>query len=504
MARGRGKNVALNVIAGFAYELIALICGLILPRLILSNFGSAYNGITQSITQFIGYIELMKSGIGGVTMAALYKPLAEDDDKEISEILAATQQFMRKITLIFLVFIVGLAIFYPFLVANDFEWWFSASLILIISISTFAQYYLGFTYQQLIQADQKGYIVIIMQIVTTILNTIVSVVLINSNCTIHIVKLGSALVNVISPVFFNWYVRKHYNIDYKAKPDKDKIPQRWDAAAHEIAAFICNNTDITVITVLAGVTEVSVYTVYNYVAANIKKIISKFSLGFGAAFGSMYAEGRIDLMKRNLGVYELIIYSLASVLYSTTFALIIPFVTLYTAGITDANYIRPAFAFFLVLANVFNTFRLPYRTIVIAIGRYKETRNGAIMEAVINVVVSVIFTFMYGIVGVAIGSFAAMCTRSYQFADDLSKNVIDRPISYYFKHVAICLGIIGVTYFMSTILVQSCTNWMMWLVYAVIITLFAGVLTLVTDYVFYKDDLFRTIDKVKGLLIKKA
>lgn len=500
MRKGRSRNVALNVIMGFLYELIALVCGLIVPKLILSNFGSTYNGITQSITQFIGYIELMKSGIGGVTGAALYKPLAEKNDQEISEVLAATQQYMKKLTAIFLVFIIGLAIFYPFIVAKDFEWWFSSSLILIISISTFAQYYLGFTYQCLINSDQKGYIIVAMQIVTTILNTIVSVVLIRSNCTIHMVKLGSALVNVVSPVFFNWYVHKHYNIDDHAKPNNSKIPERWDAAAHEVAAFVNNNTDITLITLMIGVKEVSVYTVYAYVASNIKKIVSKFSLGFGAAFGSMYAKNEIELMKKNLGIYELIIFSLTSTLYATTFALILPFVVLYTKGVTDVNYVRPAFAFFLILANLFNSFRIPYRTIVIAIGHYKQTRNGAIMEAVINIVVSVICIYFFGLTGVAMGTVAAMCLRSYQFAEHLSNQVIGRSIRYYFQHIIICFAIIGATFAFSRLYVHMATSWIMWVVFGAVTTIFSGGLTLITDFIFYREDMKGMVKKVMGLI----
>ena len=80
------------------YEIVSLVCGLISQRLILSSFGSAYNGVTQSISQFISYIELMKAGIGGVAMAALYKPLSEHDDREMNEVLSSMQKFMMCIT----------------------------------------------------------------------------------------------------------------------------------------------------------------------------------------------------------------------------------------------------------------------------------------------------------------------------------------------------------------------------------------------------------------------
>ena len=133
MKKGRTKNILFSIGAGFLYEIVSLLCGLVSQRLILSNFGSAYNGITQSITQFVSYIELMKAGIGGVTLAALYKPLAENDFKEVSEIIASSQKFMKRIAVIFVLFVIGVAIIYPTFIVKDFDWWFTASLIFIIS-----------------------------------------------------------------------------------------------------------------------------------------------------------------------------------------------------------------------------------------------------------------------------------------------------------------------------------------------------------------------------------
>ncbi len=503
MKKGRTKNIILSIAAGFGYELVSLVCGLVSQRLILSSYGSAYNGITQSITQFISYIELMKAGIGGVTVAALYKPLAVKNWQEVSEVLASGQKFMKRIAMIFVLFVLGVAIIYPTFIVKDFGWWFTASLIFIISISTFVQYYLGFTYQLLIEADQKGYIMINMQIITTILNTIVSIVLINSGCSIQIVKLGSALVHIIGPIFFYVYVHKMYPIDDHVKVTGDKIPQRWDAAAHEVAAFINSSTDITIVTIFAGVLEVSVYTTYYYVIHNIKKIVTKFSGGFANAFGDMYAKGEIEHMRKSLGVFELIIYSMISVLYPVALALIVPFVMLYTKGVTDVNYSRPLFALALTLSSIFNCFRIPYRTTVIAIGHYKQTRNGAILEAVINITVSVLCTMKFGVIGVAIGSLCAMATRSYEFASYLSKEVIDRPMRQYYSHVAITLCILFGVYFLSQLYIVNVDSWFMWFVYAVITTLITIALTVATDLIFYREDTMYLLHRVMNIVLRK-
>ena len=208
-------------------------------------------------------------------------------------------------------------------------------------------------------------------------------------------------------------------------------------------------------------------------------------------------------MKKNLSLFELIIYSLVSVLYPVALAMVVPFVMLYTKGVNDVNYSRPGFALALTLASIFNCFRIPYRTIVIAIGHYKQTRNGAIAEAVINVVVSVLCTIRFGLIGVAIGSFCAMATRSYEFANYLSKNVIDRPISDYFKHVFISLSILIIVNLVSRIYVGNITSWFTWVLYAAITTLLSLSLTAITDFLFYKDDTLRLFDKVKSIIFRK-
>ena len=504
MKKSRTKRAFANIVSSLAAEFVALVCGLVLPRMILSNFGSAYNGMTQSISQFISYISLMKAGIGGATAVALYKPLAEKDNQKISEVLAATEEFMRKIALLFAVFVIGFAIIYPLLIVREFGFLFTASLVVIISISTFGQYYFGFTYQMLLSADQKDYITTGLNILTTIINTIVSVILINRNYSIHVVKLASSLANLITPVFLYFYVRKKYKIIDGVKPNKDLIPQRWDATAHEVASFINNNTDVVILSIFSSMTEVSVYSVYHYVVSNLKKIVTRVTVGFGAAFGDMYARDEIELMHQNLGIFELIIYSFTSVLYSVAFVMILPFVMIYTKGVTDTQYIRPLFSFVTIMASIFNCFRIPYRVIVINVGHYKQTRNGAIMEAVINIVVSVVGVICFGLIGIALGTLCAMVFRTLQYAIYLANNIMYRDIKYFIKHVVLTFVIIGTIYLISRMYMPLVIEgWFRWVVYAAITTIIAAVLTVGSDYLLYKEDLFNLIRKLKNNFIRK-
>ena len=149
----RSRKALISTLSGISYELVSAICGFIVPRLILGAFGSAYNGITSSITQFLSCVVLFKTSIAGVTRAALYKPLSEKNERDISGIFNATQQFMRKIALIYAVNTVVFSAVYPFLVQEEFSWGFSASLVLVMGLSHFVQYYFGMTWQILLEAD---------------------------------------------------------------------------------------------------------------------------------------------------------------------------------------------------------------------------------------------------------------------------------------------------------------------------------------------------------------
>ena len=112
--KSRTEMVALNSATGIFYQLIRTISIFVIPRLVITNWGSAYNGITNSISQFLSVISLMSAGIGGVSTAALYKPLAQGDIESISGIIVATERFLRKIALIFAFFLLVFATIYPF------------------------------------------------------------------------------------------------------------------------------------------------------------------------------------------------------------------------------------------------------------------------------------------------------------------------------------------------------------------------------------------------------
>ena len=485
----RSRKAIANITSSFILQLVITFRGFIIPRYIITVFGSGVNGLVSSITQFLGYIALIEAGIGGVTRAALYSPLAKNDTAKISGIIKATELFFKKIAFIFAGYVLLLTIFYPIIVKNNFNWFYTSSLIIILGISTFAQYYFGITYQILLQADQKQYITINVQILTTVVNTILTLLLIYCGMSIHIIKLGSSLVYIFRPIFLNYYVKNKYHINSDCDPDNSALKQRWDALGHHIAYFLHNNTDIVVLTLFTNIMEVSVYAVYNMIVQALTNIIKVFSTGSEAAFGNMIAKNEKKSLVRNLKAFDLILSIIIITFFTVSGILIIPFIKIYTYGVKDVNYIRPSFSVFIILAQAIYCLRLPYQHITLAAGKYKETRNGAFAEAAINIILSLILVNFMGLTGVAIGTCLAMAYRIIQYAVFSCKNVLNIPISYFLKRSLVNISNVFIILFIASLIPQVENNtYFNWAINGIVLTLLAFSINIITNLIFYRSE----------------
>ena len=79
LRRFLNNRALLNAVASVTLQIVTIINGLIVPRLILESFGSELNGIVLSINQFLSYISLAEGGVTGVVSASLYRALRRRD-----------------------------------------------------------------------------------------------------------------------------------------------------------------------------------------------------------------------------------------------------------------------------------------------------------------------------------------------------------------------------------------------------------------------------------------
>lgn len=178
---------------------------------------------------------------------------------------------------------------------------------------------------------------------------------------------------------------------------------------------------------------------------------------------------------------EWLIHTGVTFLFSVTALLIVPFVQVYTKEITDVNYVVPFFALMLVAAFGIRCLRVPYFKLIKAAGHYKQTQNGSIIQMTINIVVSVLLVFQYGLVGVGIGTLFAMFYHTTYFAWYLRKNILCRPFKYYIGYLTKDFFLAGIIYVITSAIKISEISYLAWIIMAVKVTVLALIPTIVLN-----------------------
>ena len=500
----RSKKIKLNTFFGLANQLIALVCGFILPRFILKYYGSEVNGLVSSITQFLSLITLCELGVGAVVQSALYKPLAINDEVGVSKIMISARRFFNRIGIIMLIYVVVLMVVLPLNQLESFDFLTTALLVASMSITYFAQYFFGIKNQLLLNADQKSYVQLILQIVTVILNTVVCVILIILGSSIQVVKLATSVIFLLRPLGLMLYVRKNYKIDYSLTLTEEPIKQKWNGLTHHLASVVLQNTDTVVLTFFSTLVNVSIYNVYHMVVIGVRHMVESLTIGVQALFGNMLAKGETEELEKTFSRTEWLLHTVAVLAFTIAGVLIVPFVKVYTSGVTDANYIVPTFAVLICMATASYCLRFPYYIMVKAAGYYKETQLSAIVEMVINILLSIVLVFKLGLSGVAIGTFVAMTYRTIYFALYLRKNIINRPIKHFIKHMLVNVLTVGLIVLATFWIKLGAVNYLSWFIMAIEVGVIALAIMFIVNIIFYKNQTLSIFKSIKSKFFKRS
>jgi len=487
----RLKVLKWNSILSLCYQVILIATGLVLPRCFLYYYGSEVNGLISSITQFLSFVNICDFGISAVVSSAYYNPLAQKNIHEVSKIFVFSKRYFRIIGVILSGYIICLLVIYPTLINRDFDFWFTFSLIASMGISSLGQYLIGIPYQLLLNSDQKTYVQLIVNGCTLLCNTTASILFMTLGASIQTVKLTTSLIYLLRPIVMRLYVEKHYEIDHHIPVDSTVVPQKKNGIIQHVAYTLYENTDIIVLTFFSTLNNVSIYSVYTLVTNSIRQIITAATAGVQALFGNLIANTEDDELSCFYSFYMWVVHTISSLLFTITGLLIVPFVRIYTSNITDADYYAPVFAVLITFSCYLSSIRNCKYVLIRAAGHYKQTQFAALIEAFLNLTVSIICVHKYGLVGVAIGT--AVSTLYFVGFEImyLSQNIVHMPVRHSLKQICIdflsallCIAVsIRINVFADTL-------WT-WIHQAVRVCLVCGSVSLPIEFLFYRKNLIQ-------------
>lgn len=429
----KDNRIKYNLWSGIAYQVILIVLSFLLPRLYLENFGSEVNGVLSTIKQIFVYMSLLEAGIGLATTQALYKPVAEQDHAGTNGILSATRRYYTKTGVVYAVFVLLIAVVYAYIVPTNINSLTMFCIVLLTALPTLFSYFVQASYRILLEVDGRKYVITNSETVLQLLSNVGKILVLLLTDSLVLIQFVYCVLALLQLGYVYIQAKRRYPwLDLKASPNHEAIAQRKSVLVHQVSGMVFNNTDILLLSFLCDFKVVSVYTIYNIFFSQVQTFITSIISGFSFALGQMFHTDRDKFMKV-YRVYETFYIMAAFIVYTLMAVFLLPLIQIYTKGINDANYTNVYLVFMFVVMNLLSNGKLPSNHVLEFAGKFEQTRSHAVVEMVINIVVSVAAILKWGICGAIFGTIVALLYRGTMMIWYSNKKVLERSLFHTYK-----------------------------------------------------------------------
>lgn len=470
----KGKKILKIFGYGVISQVITLLLGIIIPKLMIVSYGSEVNGLLSSIRQVFVYVALLEAGIGTASLQALYAPIATNDKKRTCEIMSATNRYYKRTGILYGIAVIALAIIYPIVVKSDIPVFVVVAVIFFQGASGVINYFFQGKFTILLRVDGKSYITTNATTIVSVASKLIQIGLMLTGFDVVMVQFSYFVVNLLQMIYISLYVKKHYAwLDLSVEPDYASLSQSKNVIIHQVSGLIFNNTDIIVLTLFCDLKTVSIYSLYSLIVSCVSNIIDTLCSSVEFVLGQAFNSDRNYFLKLQ-EVYETYYLGISFFFFTVTLIMLPSFMRVYSQGITDAQYVDKYLPLLFVTLNVLMYARRTSSQIINFAGHFKQTQVRSIIESSINLTVSLVLVFKIGVYGVLIGTIVALFYRTNDVIIYANWNILGRkPWKTYRRWIQNLFVMISSVFLINNIL-PDIENYFSWLVNAAWVSIVCG------------------------------
>ncbi|MEP7142011.1 MAG: hypothetical protein ABI707_04025 [Ferruginibacter sp.] len=474
------------------FYIILFFVSLFSRKIFIVLLGNDLVGLNSTLQNILGILNLAELGVWSATAYSLYKYIHDKNHEKIKDVVTVFGYFYRVIGFIILGASLILAVFLPLIFKNS-----GVSIYLIIA-AFFTFLYsslLGFFFnfkQILVVADQKNYIIVTISntiLVIKVLMQILFLYLFAGNFYLWLaLEIVFATVNTF---FLNFYVAKYYPWLKLKKFNKELLQSHKillrdikRMISHKFAGVVVLQTDNLFIYIFAGLVQVTYYTNYTLLITRIVNLLNSMLNSGIASVGNLVSTD--DKAKINKVFWELLSlrYVLGGVVVVSIFFLINSFIFIWLGK----EYVISNVILLLILLNSYILItRYSVDNFIDSFGLFGHVW-APWTEAGLNLCITIIFGFKYGIIGIlagtSISTILIVCIWKpyYLFSHGFKKSVVNYWFNV-FKH----LGVLAITFFIIYLIdlgaeISAPSNYLQWLIRAVAVLAISFVLNFTLTY----------------------
>lgn len=450
------KNITVSIL----FKALILVGTLLVRRVLIHYIGNEINGLNSLYTSIIGFLAVAELGVGSAITFSMYRPIVEGNHQKVS---ALYRLFQRLYLIIGVIILVCGCILMPFLkylakdsAELDVNLYLTFGLSLIAVVLTYA--YSAKT--SLINAYKDNYITTAITSCGQVLQfglQIAVVILTRSFVWYLVCAIGAALLqwlvtDIVAKRQHGDIMRDKQSVDAETK--KEVIRNVKAMFMHKIGGTLVNTADSVIISAFLGVVILGKYTNYTIISSAMTGLISLFFTPLTSIIGHLYVEESGEGLKKYFHFFHTFNFLLGTVFFLGYYAIIDNLVSFcFGAGLELERSVS-----FVITLNYFIQF-MRQATLLFrdATGTFYNDRWKPLIEGCINIILSVAFVLLFGVVGVI----AATILTNLFICHIVEPHVFykyalhERATSYYIKNYVYILlfacSLIGLNFAMQTI-----------------------------------------------------
>lgn len=412
----RTKNTIFNLNATIISMLVTKILGFVSRTIFIYILDVSYLGINGLYSNLLSMLSLAELGVGTAITYSLYKPLAERDIAKVSALMS----FYRKAYMIIGLVIgsVGLILllFLEKLVSGVTAVEHYQLYYILFLFNTVSSYFLAYK-ETIVSTDQKGYLLVSRNLFFQVFTSVGQLIVLAITKNYAAYLIVQIVIQTIRKIVVNIYITKLYSVvDFHSKikvPRNDLQDIKKNVKAmllQKIGGYVVYGTDNLLIASFVDLTTVGIYSNYTMIVDIIFSLISSVFTAMGASVGNLTATDKRQEYKIYKEAY-FVNYLFASFTSICLFLMLNPFITIW---IGDDYLLKTSVVFIVVLNYYMTTMRKSTEVFYNANGLFWHSRYKSLVEALINLGVSILLAQKLGILGILIGtSISSICTSVF-------------------------------------------------------------------------------------------
>lgn len=493
----RKEKSVKNFITSIVPYVIILFLGFFRVNFFIKYLGEEIYALNTLFYQIFIYLSLAEAGAGTYIIQMYYKHFATNDKQQIINIYHSAKELLKRIALI--IFVIGtFSSFFLKLFTNNNLSLLYMQLVFILFLFKNAVDYLMMAPKSVIEADQKVYKVNFRFYSMKIFEYLVDILCLYLGFNYAILLLGEIATRFLTYFVTNKKIYKEYPWLKNKSTNKVSLKGIGNVFWHRISEAIHYNTDIIITSSFLSPLLVTIYSSYNYITKYLTDVIDMVAGSISPSFGnSLYKDEKENMLKIFEEVNVAFLF-MAGFLSTMVFVLGNSFVGNVWLGkkyvIDNLSFIFLVINFFIVIA------RKPLNIYRNSKGLFKETKIIALLEAVVNLVLSLLLVSNFGIAGILIATAISMISTTLWYLPFyIYKKDLDMPVyKYYFRFGYVVLIVIFVTILLYKFVnLFNISNLIIWIMIACL----CGIISLIVySFIFYLS--FKEFKQLKNKFIE--